>query len=102
MMSLSARLSVAPTVKLMPPAIGCVSIAGLVFASVNEIVGGTRSGWNPPGVREDSHAHPASARMQPAHRIRTARDCGIKDSLLPGAGRHQVVDDVRRDEDQEV
>ena len=76
-MSLSARLSVAPTVKFRPFAICWVSMAGWALGLFKMIVGGTRSGWKPPGERDDSHAHPASADTTLTHTIATARPRSI-------------------------
>src|ERR1700693_1233645 len=106
-MSFSARLSVAPTVKVKPFPMSWVSglaaVAPLPLLALSAIVGGMRSFWKPPGLGAASHAHPASARTHIPHRIATARPCRIETpGLLPGAGRHQVVDDVRRDENQQV
>src|SRR5260370_17445324 len=67
------------------------------------MVGGMRSGMNPPGVRDVSHPHIVVARTVVPQKSCFARCCRIyAPGLLPGAGRHQVVDDVRRDENQQI
>src|SRR5712691_13495213 len=106
-MSFSARLSVAPTLNVSPLAICCVSavaaVAPLPLVAVSVIVGLIRSGVKPPGLRWDSHAQPASARTHSPHRVALARLSRIETpGLLPGAGRHQVIDDVWRDQYQEI
>src|SRR5467141_1821544 len=99
LMVFSARLSTAETLKRRPPAMSCVSPAVLVRV----MEGGVKSRWIPPGLRVVSHA--------PAHRARTETTtpqstvpracCMCSPGLLTG-GRHQVVDDVRRDQNQQI
>src|SRR5690242_4069296 len=97
-MSFKPRLSDAVTLKLRPLAISCVSAVEL-----SAIEGGMTSRWTPPGLRAVSHAPtaPASATI-PIHVRRPRTDRIERSWLLPGAGRHQVVDDVRRDENQQI
>src|SRR5437764_9577169 len=95
-MSFKPRLSVATTLKLRPPAMSCVS-----DAVVSWIVGGTTSRCTPPGLRVVSHPKraPASAHI-PHGSPRPRRIIGSR--LLPGVGRHQVVDYVRRHQNQQI
>src|SRR2546430_4337305 len=94
-MSLSPRLSVAATLKLSPPLMSCVS------APANWMVGDTTSRCTPAGLRVVSHPQkaPASAHI-PHSSPRPRRIRGSR--LLPGVGRHQVVDYVRRDQNQQI
>src|SRR5436189_4205207 len=97
-MSFRPRLSVALTVNDSPAAICCVSAAGL-----STMTGASTSGWMRLGFRAVSHAPTAPASATSTHQPRTPRLCCIERSwLLPGAGRHQVVDNVRRDENQQI
>src|SRR5690242_391223 len=97
-MSLRLRLSDAVTVNTRPLAICCVSAV-----VVSAIDGGMTSRCTPPGLLAVSQPQtPAMSAILP-HHVRTTRTRDIERSwLLPGAGRHQVVDDVRRDQDQEI
>src|SRR6266566_932477 len=106
-MSFSARLSVAPALNDKPLPICCVSavaaVAPLPDDAVSVIVGLIKSGVKPPGLRADSHAQPASARTHNPQSVAPARPrCIETPGLLPGAGRHQVIDDVWRDQNQEI
>src|SRR2546422_3665035 len=95
---LSDRLSDAVTVKLRPPAMSSVSLAVL-----RVMLGGVRSFWTPPGFRVVSHAQTAAAQTTIPHSARTPRPARIvAPSSVAGARGHQVVDDVRRDQDQQV
>src|SRR6266536_2446157 len=96
--SFSAMLSMADTLKCSPLAMGCVSPAVLL----NVMFGSWVSGWRPPMCRVVSHAHRARAETaipQSAVPRRACRMCSP--GLLPG-GRHQVVDDMGRDQNQEI
>src|SRR2546421_7987974 len=94
-MPLSPSLSVAATLKLRPPAMSCVS------APASWMVGDTTSRCTPPGLRDVSPPQkaPASAHI-PHSSPRPRRITGSR--LLPGVGRHQVVDYVRRDQNQQI
>src|SRR6266496_6083290 len=97
-MSLRPRLSDAVTLKLRPLPICCVSDAAL-----SAIAGGITSRCTLPGLRAVSHAPAPSPSATIPHHVPTPRTGRIERSwLLPGAGRHQVVDDVRRDQNQQV
>src|SRR5690349_23184884 len=67
------------------------------------MVGGVTSAITPPGFRAASQPRaPAMSAILP-RQVRTTRSRGIERSWsLPGAGRHQVVDNVRRDQDQQI
>src|SRR5439155_15105465 len=96
--SFNARLSIADTLKRSPSAMACVSETVLL----NVMLGFCVSGWTPPMWRVVSHAQRASAETripQSAVPRGTCRMCSP--GLLPG-GRHQVVDDVGRDQNQEI
>src|SRR2546428_3646330 len=95
---LSDRLSDAVTVKLRPPAMSSVSLAVL-----RVMLGGVRSRWIPPGFRVVSQAQTVAAQTTVPHSARTPRPARIvAPSSVPGARGHQVVDDVRRDQNQQV
>src|SRR5712691_12261585 len=67
------------------------------------MTGGTRSRWTPPGLRDVSHAPTALTSTPIPHSSFLPRPRDIIGSrLLPGVGRHQVVDYVWRDQDQEI
>src|SRR6266702_2335291 len=101
----NARLSTADTLKWRPPAIACVSPA--VFVSV--MAGGVTSRWMPPMLRAVSHAQTASASALTQSSavprlIRTSRIATLSCCLpgLPAARRDEIVDDVRRDQNQQI
>src|SRR6266568_1425221 len=101
----NARLSTADTLKWRPPAIACVSPA--VFVSV--MAGGVTSRWMPPMLRAVSHAQTASASALTQSSavprlIRTSRMATLSCCLpgLPAARRDEIVDDVRRDQNQQI
>src|SRR5437773_9387993 len=97
-MSVGPRLSVAVTPKLSPPARCWVSAA-----VVSRMLGGTGSRTIWPGLRDVSHAPTAPTSAHIPHSSPALRPCRIRGSrLLPGVGRHQVVDDVWRDQNQEI
>src|SRR6267378_8047627 len=97
-MSFKPRLSVAATLNVRPAAMSCVSAEVL-----NLIVGATWSRWIPPGLRVVSHAQRAPASAPIPHTSPALRPSGIIGSRsLPGVGRHQVVDYVRRDQNQQI
>src|SRR5213078_4373601 len=87
-MSLSPRLSVAVTLKLSPFLMSCVS------APANWMVGDMRSRCTPPGC--------PAGRTPPTADLSRVPAAYQAPGLLPGVGRHQVVDDVRRDQNQQV
>src|SRR2546428_3642111 len=101
----NARLSTAETLKRGPPAMSWVSPA--VFDST--MLGGVMSRWMPPMLRAVSHAHTASASAPTLNNavprlIRTSRIAtlsAIRRGLL-ARRRDQIVDDVRRDQDQQI
>src|SRR5437773_6533149 len=101
----NARLSTADTLKRRPPAIACVSPA----AFVSVMAGGVTSRWMPPMLRAVSHAQTASASALALNSavprlIRTSRIATLS-CCLPGllaARRDEIVDDVRRDQNQQI
>src|SRR3989454_5855565 len=95
---LSDRVSDAVPVKRRRPATSSVSLGVL-----RVMLGGVRSLGTPPGFRVVSHAQPAAAQTPIPHSARTPRPARIvAPSSVPGARGPQVVDDVRRDQDQQV
>src|SRR5262245_8607743 len=94
-MSFSARLSVAFALNDMPFAIAWVSCV-----VERMICGGTRSRWKPPGFFADSHAQPARASAVPTQTTALTRPDVMR--ILLSLPDNQVVDDVRRDQNQQV
>src|SRR5437016_14024366 len=94
-MSFKPRLSVATTLKLSPPLMSCVS------APANWMVGDTTSRCTPPGLRDVSHPQKAPTSAHIPHSSPRPRRI-MAPRLLPGVGRHQVVDYVRRDQNQQI
>src|SRR5438128_6259150 len=80
-------------------------MSSVSFTAVSVMLGGVRSRWMPPGLRVVSQAPPQMAATQTtipqsARTLRPARI--VAPGSVPGARGHQVVDDVRRDQDQQV
>src|ERR1041385_7449588 len=106
-MLFSDRLSAALMLNRRPPEMSCVSPA--LF--VREMTGGVTSSCWPLMLRVVSHAHSTSASAPIPHIAVPRLDIPISvlsaiapvvvRRLLPG-GRDQIVDDVRRDENQQI
>src|SRR6201988_4261123 len=106
-MLFSARLSTAETPNASPFAMSCVSDP----VTVKVIAGSVTSRWMPPGFRVVSHAQMASARALIPHSavprvITRISSPGLYRPARPrgllARGRDEIVDDVWRDQNQEI
>src|SRR4029077_6380324 len=100
----TAMLSAALTLKLSPLEMVWLSTLGVTLLGVVRVIRGEMlSRETPPVLAAVSHPPSTAAPSATAPNSRTYRPARIRTpASVPGAGGRQVVDDVGRDQDQQI